>query len=71
MGKIIDPRQQTEGEEEYGDGKELSKRPPWSLKDLPALKELHKETRQDAKLAARRTDLNESDRDSYIMLKKK
>lgn len=59
MGKVVNPWKQTEGEEEDGDGQQLGKRPPRSLEDLPALKQLHEQTGQDAELAACRTHLRE------------
>lgn len=55
--KVVDPREQAKGEEKCGDGQQLGKSSPWSLKDLPSLKKLHKQTGQDAKLAACRTNL--------------
>lgn len=55
--EVVDPREQAEGEEKCGDGQQLGKSSPWPLEDLPALKKLHKQTGQDAKLAACRTNL--------------
>lgn len=55
--KVVDPREQAKGEEKRGDGRQLGKRSPRPLKDLPSLKKLHKQTGQDAKLAACRTNL--------------
>lgn len=59
MGKVVNPGKEAKGEEEDRDGQQLSERPPRPLKDLPALKQLHKQTGQDAKLAACRTHLEE------------
>lgn len=55
--KVVDPRKQAEGEEKCGDGQQLGKSSPRPLQDRPALKELHKQTGQDAKLAACGTNL--------------
>lgn len=60
VGKVVDPRKQTEGEEEDWDGQQLGESPPRSLEDLPALKQLHKQTGQDAELAACRAHLRRS-----------
>lgn len=57
MGEVVDPRQQTEGEEEDGDGGKLGERSPRPLQDLPALEKLHEEAGQDAELAAGGTHL--------------
>ena len=57
VGEVVDPWKQTEGEEEDRDGQQLGKSPPWSLEDLPALKQLHEQTGQDAELTACRTHL--------------
>ncbi len=57
VGKVVNPRKQTKGEEEDWDGQQLGKSPPRSLEDLPALKQLHKQTGQDAELASCRTHL--------------
>lgn len=55
--KVVDPGEQTEGEEEGGDGQQFGKGPPWPLQDGPALKELHEQAGEDAELAACRTHL--------------
>lgn len=55
--KVVDPGEQTEGEEEGGDGQQFGKGSPRPLQDGPALKELHEQAGEDAELAARRTHL--------------
>lgn len=44
VSKVVDPRKQAKGKEEDGDGEQFRKCSPRSLKDLPALKQLHKQT---------------------------
>lgn len=63
VGEVVDPREQAKGEEEDGDGQQLGEGSPRSLKDLPALKQLHEQTGKDAKLAACRTHLRRNSRE--------
>lgn len=62
MRKVVDPGEQTEGEEEGGDGHQFGKGSPRPLQDGPALKELHEQAGEDAELAARRTHLGWANR---------
>lgn len=58
VGEVVDPGQQAEGEEEQNNTQQFGKRSPWLCEDLPALKELHKKARQNAKLRAGWTHLS-------------
>lgn len=57
VGKVVDPGQQAEGEEEQHHAQQLGECPPWLCQDLPALKEFHKQACQNAKLGTCRTHL--------------
>lgn len=57
VGKIVDPGQQTEGKEEEHHAQQLGEGPPGLGKDLPALKQLHKQAGENPKLRAGRTHL--------------
>lgn len=59
VGKVVDPGQQAEGEEEEHHTQQLDEGPPRLGQDLPALEQLHKQAGQDAKLGACRTHLTE------------
>lgn len=52
MGKIVDPGQQPKGKEKEHHTQQLGEGPPGLRKDLPALKQLHKQAGQDPKLRA-------------------
>lgn len=58
VGDVVDPRQKTAQEEEEDDPHEFEKGPPRMLQHLPALKQLHKQAREEAKLRPRRPYLS-------------
>lgn len=63
VGKVVDPGKQPEGEEEENHAQQLGEGPPGLGEDLPALKQLHEQTRQDPKLGAGRPDLGHKNGD--------
>lgn len=65
--KVVDPGKHSEGEQKGRNGRQLGKGFPRPLEDLPALKKLHEQTGQDAKLAACRTNL--SPNSFYVLLR--
>lgn len=58
VGEVIDPGKHAEGKEEEHYARELGEGSPRSCQDLPALEQLHEQTRQDAKLRTCRTHLS-------------
>lgn len=62
VGKVVDPRQQAEGEQEEHHAEQLGEGHPRLGQDLPALEQLHKQAGQDAELRARRSHLRSNTR---------
>lgn len=66
VGKVVDPGQQPEGEEEEHHAEQLGEGPPGLGEDLPALKQLHKQAGQDPELRSGWPHL--TDREEYNVI---
>lgn len=69
VGKIVNPGQEPKGKKEEHHTQQLGESPPGLGQDLPALKQLHKQTGQDPKLRACRTHLKTDKRHTYTVEK--